>query len=83
MPDTFDARFSTDLSNPLIRFSLNTRELLPQEQSVQTSLVLRATELENLIRSLPPSDARRARYIALAVTALEQSISWAAKALYA
>lgn len=73
-----DARQSDDPQLPVSRFRPRYRALSEEEQALHDSIKATATKLEKLIDQTP-----RGRHQALAMTALEESVMWAVKALTA
>jgi hypothetical protein len=80
--DAPDAR-QGDADTKVSRFRPRYRALTAEEKALHDEIKAKAEELESLIESaLHPLDAcKTGRYRALAMTALEESIMWAIKAL--
>jgi len=80
-----DARQSDKIDHPVSRFRPTYRALTEPEKALHDEIKTKAVELEQLISycaTVPGANAgsTKARYGALAITSLEESIMWAVKA---
>lgn len=82
-----DQRQSAAVDHPVSRFRPTYRALRDDEKALHDELKSKAVELEQLIEKvggpLGVKSGDQARYRALALTALEESIMWAVKAVTA
>ena len=82
-----DQRQSDDQKEPMSRFRPRYRALSDDEKALHDAIKAKAEELEALFQRVtefgaaPHSDPIKTRYRALGLTALEQSVMWAVKAL--
>lgn len=73
-----DGRQSADTQEKLSRFRPRYRALSDDEKALHDAIKAKASELEGLFEQIKPG-----RYLALGITALEQSVMWAVKELTA
>ena len=73
---TPDARQSADVNEPASRFRPKYRALTDAEKAHHDAIKAKAAELETLFEQVKPG-----RYLSLAFTDLESSVSWAIKEL--
>jgi len=77
-----DARQSPERSYKVSRFRPTYRALSDNEKAIHDAIKAKAVELEEQIETMEfPPGAGGGRYKALALTALEEAIMWAVKAL--